>query len=284
MSAFSVVIPAHDEERVIGRLLDGLQATGGPDEAEIVVVCNGCSDRTADVARAFAPQATVLELVAASKTAALNAGDRAASAFPRFYVDADVEVGFEALLTLAGVLREGSALAAAPRLRMDTSRSPWPVRAYYEVWAQLPYVRDEMIGTGVIGLSQQGRCRFGDFPEVIADDMYVQGRFTRSERRTVVDAEFVAHAPRRSADLIRRLTRVHAGTRQLCDMGLTEAKGSHGFGDLLKLARRPRWLAPLTAYVAITIVAKARAARKIAAGRASVWDRDESSRLSESRS
>ena len=48
--AASIVIPAHDEEAVIGRLLDSL--AGGLDGArlDVVVACNGCTDRTAEIA------------------------------------------------------------------------------------------------------------------------------------------------------------------------------------------------------------------------------------------
>src|SRR4051794_31851306 len=72
---FSVVIPAHDEESVIGRCLAAWSGELEPGEAEVVVVANGCSDGTAEAARDFGVR--VLELPAASKSAALNAGDGA---------------------------------------------------------------------------------------------------------------------------------------------------------------------------------------------------------------
>ena len=83
----SIVVPAHDEA-VIGRLLGALADGRSPGD-ELVVVCNGCTDRTAEVARGF-PDVHVEELPSGGKPAALNAGDRCVSTFPRFYVDADV--------------------------------------------------------------------------------------------------------------------------------------------------------------------------------------------------
>ncbi len=50
----SVVIPAHNEEHVIGRCLDRL-AQSASSELEVVVVANGCTDRTV---RSPAPTAT----------------------------------------------------------------------------------------------------------------------------------------------------------------------------------------------------------------------------------
>jgi glycosyltransferase involved in cell wall biosynthesis len=85
----SVIIPAHNEEAVIGRgltaLLDGLD-----DEWEVVVVGNGCSDRTLEVSAQFAPRVQVGETPVASKVAAMNLGDQIATSFPRIYLDADV--------------------------------------------------------------------------------------------------------------------------------------------------------------------------------------------------
>ena len=46
--AISIVIPAHNEEAVIGRLLRSLSDRKENDE--IIVVCDGCSDRTAEIA------------------------------------------------------------------------------------------------------------------------------------------------------------------------------------------------------------------------------------------
>ena len=93
----SVIIPAQNEARSIGRglasLLDGLV----DDELQIVVVCNGCTDDTAEIARRFGPPVEVVETPVASKSAALRRGEEIATGFPRFYVDADVELPLESL-------------------------------------------------------------------------------------------------------------------------------------------------------------------------------------------
>src|ERR1035438_1575828 len=81
----SVVIPAHDEAGVIRRCLDSLFTGFKPGELNVVVVCNGCRDDTAMLARASGHPVRVIELVRASKAAALRAGDAVALAFPRLY-------------------------------------------------------------------------------------------------------------------------------------------------------------------------------------------------------
>src|SRR4051794_38339182 len=136
----SVIIPAHDEAHVIGRCLSRLLDDARPGELEVIVVCNGCRDRTAEIASRFAG-VIVLEGAIASKTAALNMGDEAASAFPRLYLDADVQLTIHDVRALADPLRAGE-LATSPVPRMDFSLSNWAVRAFYRLWLGLPYVRE----------------------------------------------------------------------------------------------------------------------------------------------
>src|SRR5579862_4645640 len=157
----SVVIPAHNEQNVIGRCLASLLDGAGPGEVEVVVVCNGCTDSTAQAARQAAPGALVLETPVASKIVALNLGDGHAHHFPRFYVDADVQLPLRDLRTVASVLRRGTIHCAAPTPRFGTADRSWPVRAFYQVWLATPYHQEQMVGTGVYALSEQGRSRFG---------------------------------------------------------------------------------------------------------------------------
>ena len=52
-SRFTVLVPAHDEERTIARLLEGLRPLPGREgEIAVIVVCNACRDETAARARA----------------------------------------------------------------------------------------------------------------------------------------------------------------------------------------------------------------------------------------
>ncbi len=55
----SIVIPAHDEERVLGETLERVLAGLDPD-VEVIVACNGCRDRTSEVAQRFALRVAVI--------------------------------------------------------------------------------------------------------------------------------------------------------------------------------------------------------------------------------
>jgi hypothetical protein len=46
----SVVIPAHNQAQVVGRLVRQLLWWAGPDECDVVVVANGCTGNTAEAA------------------------------------------------------------------------------------------------------------------------------------------------------------------------------------------------------------------------------------------
>src|SRR4051794_14066484 len=147
----SVVIPAHQEEATIERALQALLAGTRPGELEVVVVCNGCTDATADRARAAAAAAghevAVLELAQASKAAALRAGDLALRGFPRLYLDADVVCPSATVRALAARLREGYELAL-PGRRLDLSAATVGARLYYRAWQDLPWVVEARAGRG----------------------------------------------------------------------------------------------------------------------------------------
>ena len=92
---FSVIVPAHDESAVIQRTLATMLRDADKDGLEVIVVCNGCSDDTAERARSFGPPVRVLETDKGSKPLALKMADAAALHFPRLFVDADIEVAHE---------------------------------------------------------------------------------------------------------------------------------------------------------------------------------------------
>jgi glycosyltransferase involved in cell wall biosynthesis len=224
----SVVIPAHNEEAVLPRLLRHLRADA---TLRVVVSANACTDDTVARARDYEGDGMrVVETAVPSKTVALNAGDAAAGdLFPRAYVDADVVVSAATLRALADALsKPGGPLVAAPRLRVDTSASSWAARAHYRIWELSDYRRAGHVGSGIYALSAEGRARFGTFPEVIADDRFVQQLFTPDERLTL-DEEFVVRAPATLRAHIRRATRIAAGNRQLARRAeVARQAGAHG--------------------------------------------------------
>jgi glycosyltransferase involved in cell wall biosynthesis len=206
----SVVIPAHDEASVIGRCLDALFESFGPGRLDVVVVCNGCTDDTAARARSSGHPVRVLELPAASKPAALREGDAAALAFPRIYLDADVVLPGAAARVLLERLRAG-AVAGRPPIRYDSVGASAPVRSYYRARSRVSAVLGSLWGAGVYGLSADGRSRFGEFPDVVGDDLWVDRLFDRGEVEIMDCAPVVVTVPRRTRDLMLLLRRTYRG-------------------------------------------------------------------------
>ena len=276
----SVIIPAYNEEKVITATLRELIPGVENGELEIIVVCNGCTDNTASVVRSFAPMVQCIETTVASKSNALNRGDELATGFPRFYQDADVILPLDAIRLTSLPLQAESILAAAPQMRMDFQGASWVVRAYYEIWQQLPYVREGMIGTGVYALSEKGRKRFGNFPEVIADDGFIR-RLFQSQERTVIDSCFVrVSAPKNLNGLLKIKTRSRLGGYELLKkfpelIGNEEKSYAnallHILGNVYLWPKAP-------VYLLVNILARIRAKKHAREHGFIGWERDNSSR------
>lgn len=277
----SVVIPAYNEGAVIERCLDTMLADAKPGELEIIVVCNGCKDDTAERARKFADRVTVVETPIGSKIHALNLGDRHASSFPRFYVDADVQLTTQAVRDVAALLADDSpVLVAAPRAVVAyEDRSPL-VRSFYRVWTSLPYFRENMIGSGVYAFSRRGRERFGEFPDIIADDEFARLTAAPHERRASTSATFTIHPPRTLAGVVNINTRARAGNYELRRKfpHLFENSNTTAQRSLAVIARTPQLWPHAPIYLGVMLLAKLKAHRKLAKRLEKVWERDDSSR------
>jgi len=281
------VIPAHNEERVLGRLLGALSRTPPPspgvpcpqEPVEVLVVCNGCTDGTERLAGSF-PGVRVVGTPEPSKRRALRLGDEHVTGFPRLYVDADVELRRQDVLHLARALREGPALAVAPRRIVPREGAGLPVRWYYDVWEELPHVRSGVFGRGVVALSEEGHRRVSALPLLMADDLAMSSAFTDAERRIVPEAVVVVRPPRTWRGLLRRRIRAATGTLQAYDRdnGLrTDSRTTKT--DLLRLVRRRPALAPrMPVFLVTAVLASRRASAAHRRRDHDTWLRDDTSR------
>lgn len=275
----SVVIPAHDEAAVIARTLTALTRGVRRDAFEVVVVCNGCTDDTAVVARSTAPLARVIEIAEPSKAAAVRVGNLAASVFPRVHLDADVELtGQDVLMLVRAIEREGL-LASGPRRVQPTDGCAWAVRWYYGFWEQLPRVRSGLFGRGAFALSAEGQRRVSALPTMLNDDLGVDEAFAEGEYRIVDQAVVTVRPPRTVRDLVRRRVRVATGNAQASSLGV-RAAGAVRLSDVGRTAvHSPQLAAQLPIFLGVTLVARIGARRAVRAGDFTSWLRDESSRV-----
>jgi len=245
----SVIIPANNEEALLGACLESLLASDSPAcPVEIVVVANGCKDNTVGIARQFQPRAEargwkmqVLDLIQGGKMRALNEGDAAASLPWRAYLDADVTVTPKLLDQLCRALDGPKARYASGNLRIMAQG--WVSRAYAATYRQVPFMARGVPGCGLFAVNAAGRARWGQFPDIISDDTYVRLLF-RPEERVSVKATYDWPLVEGFGALVRVRRRQDRGVRQVAalfpQMIDNDDKARIGIaGKLMLLARNP---------------------------------------------
>ncbi len=281
---FAVIIPASNEEGYLGACLDALlasDAAAGP--VGILVAANGCRDGTVAVARARTAAAeargwrlVALDIAEGHKTNALNRADAALDgglfgSLPAFraYLDADVIVAPALIGQLRAALDRPGPAWAAGRLEVPRARSR-VTRAYARIWTRLPFMTHAQgaPGAGFYGVNAAGRGRWGAYPDMIADDLYVRLHFAPHER-FAAPAGYSWPMIEGFSHLVRVRRRQNAGVddlkRRWPELLANEDKPRLGPLGLLRLAlRRP---GDLAVYGAVS--AAVRATRK---SRQS-WDR-----------
>jgi hypothetical protein len=273
----AVIVPAHDESAVIGRLLAAITQPG-VGTLDIVVVCNGCQDDTAAVAQSFGVR--VLETPVPSKIHALRIGDAAVQTYPRLYVDADVEIERASLDALIEVLRTGSCLAAGPQRVIPRAGVSPLIRAYYAAWEELPAVKGSLWGRGVVGFARAARDRVATMPDAMSDDLALSLLFAPEERVVLATATVVVHPPRTLAALLVRKERSVVGNRQLRAVGIATESDRTRPRDLLTVGRQsPRHAVGTVVLVGVALAARLRARRHSPSDAAHRWGRDDTSRV-----
>jgi len=272
----SVVIAANNEESVIARCLRTLSGSAKPGELDVVVVANGCTDRTAQIARA--ERARVVETPTPGKANALNLGDKECRTFPRLYLDADVDLDTGSLRLLLKAVERG-ALACSPVPEYDMSHVSAVAKRFHRVHERMMAGRRGLAGTGAYLLSEEGHNRAFPMPQVISDDGWVHRAFSASERQSVEGARSVVRPARTAGAVIRRRARVRAGNQQLDELGRKADEQALGLGGLVGLVRRRQvGLLDAVCFVTVMLADKVLARWRRARGRNSTWSADRGSR------
>lgn len=272
--ALCVIVPAHNEAGAIARTLAALAPVGQIAAAgRLIVVCNACTDNTAEVAMRAAPAARVITISERGKAVAINRALDEAGPGMVLVVDSDVVFSAGCLDALVTTLALPGVMAASPVGQFDLADCPWIVRAYYRVFARQPYLHEGVGGSGVYGLSVAGRKALGKLPLLIADDHFVRSFFPLAEQRRIdctasgKPVHVVVHPPHSLGALLDTEHRSRTGDQEVRRL-LPDAPPAH--------ARTVRWLIgpalrhPLEfiAFLAIKLLVRARLA-----GRKPVADR-----------
>lgn len=255
-AALSVIVPVWNEAEVLPRSVPAVLAAVGGMPVRLVYVCNGCSDGSADLARRLlGGRGAVIELARPGKPGALNVGDVAAGdVFPRFYLDADVLPAPDAFHILAAALNAGQADLVAPEIRFDTQDMGLPARWVAEVWLALPHA--SVAFHHLLGVSRAGRARWGDFPDVIADDVFIEAAVPPPRRAVLAATHVVTRPPSRLSGWIATRRRWAAGEAGLRAMGIAVPRAGGQRKALLRMVLTPRWSGKALLYLAVRLAAR----------------------------
>lgn len=224
----TVVVLVYNGESVIANTLKNLATQSELDGVKILVVCNGCRDRSAVVAgRAAAlfegtgARYEVLDLAAIGRVGALNAA-RLQCEGGLVVLDQDAVLSPGALSAVSEAFGQGYCFVT---LRLTLTRSPsFVVRAYYRFWTRLRYVQRSPATIGFYAVSPNGLSRLPAFPSVHSDDKFARMQFNPSERIRI-EQEWYRVTPQNDLlALVRDRARYNQGNRELAQLLAADAR------------------------------------------------------------
>ena len=270
----SVIVPVHNEANGLARranaLLDGL-----PDGSQVVFICNGCTDDSKSILdRVAAGRAFVLE-TPKGKARAIRSGEAICSVFPRFYVDSDIDIRGEDLLRLADELENGIELVS-PRVEYDMARMSLAAGAINRYACKLPHIRQDAFHC-VLGVTAKARARWAQFPDVIADDTFIEAHVLPSEKKIAQNVSAQVRPPARLHQWIAVRTRWRRGENQLRRMNIVVHKTTGQTRAIIRSLKSPRLFGPAFLYVGVVAIARILATLPMPHFRE--WHTDTSSRM-----
>jgi glycosyltransferase involved in cell wall biosynthesis len=195
MTSISFIVPAYNEERLLGRTLDAIDhAARALGEAfEVVVVDDASTDRTAVIARDH--RARVVSVSCRQIAATRNAGARAAAGEMLVFVDADTMVT-EAAVRAAVAAMRGGAVGGGCAFRFDG-----PLPRYGRVLAAVavPLYRVLRLASGCfLFCTREAYRAAGGFDErLFGAEELAMSQALRRQGRFVILREFVTTSGRK---------------------------------------------------------------------------------------
>jgi len=169
---FSVVIPARNEERLLPRLLETVEAArgayaGGASEVEVIVADNVSTDRTAEIARAAGARVVTVEKRVIG--AVRNGGAREARGEILVFVDADIRMHASTFDAIDAALATGRVVGGATGVQLER----WSAGLAMTYAALMPMVWLMRMDTGPTFVRQSDFEAIGGYDErlLVAEDV-----------------------------------------------------------------------------------------------------------------
>lgn len=227
------VVPAHDEEAVIGAKVDDCLAQQYPrDRLEVVVVSDGSTDRTEEIVRERAvrdPRVRLLAVPRGGKAAALNAGVRAAGGEVLVFTDANALLAPGTLVRLVEPFADPEVGGVCGRKRHRAAAGGDATargEGLYWRWEQWQKALESRIGSVYAADGTLYAVRRSLYVPVAdpaqADDIAISARVPLAGRRLLFEPEAVAweEPPAEGRSELRRKVRVtNHSLRALWNLG-----------------------------------------------------------------
>jgi glycosyltransferase involved in cell wall biosynthesis len=182
LALLSVIIPCRNAERYVGRQLDAVASQNTSFPWELVLVDNGSTDRSVQIAETYADRVQLRIVPApdrANQAYARNVGAKAAFADKLVFIDADDEVAPGFLASMFATLEEHD-FVASPR-DMDSLNPAW-IRDAHDVPESAYGAFSPFAFGSAMGLSRRVFQSVGGCPEEYAacEDMALSFRLRRA--------------------------------------------------------------------------------------------------------
>jgi glycosyltransferase involved in cell wall biosynthesis len=166
---YSVIIPAHNEEAFIGKCLQSVQSAANrfPEEVEIIVALNRCTDRTADIAAS--QHAVIVNEDSKNLAKIRNAAARAATGDMIVTIDADSRMSSNMFVEIARNLSAGKYIGGGVMIRPER----WSVGICMSLLTVLPFLLIHRVSAGLFWCNRSDFEAVGGFNEALvsAEDL-----------------------------------------------------------------------------------------------------------------
>ncbi len=203
----SVVVPAHNEEKLIGRCLEAIRNQDYINK-EIIVVDNGSQDKTADVARTIAD--IVLDEPSSGVAKARNKGANMAKGDIIVFIDADTFMPQGLLKNVYQAINSGY-IAGSVRFKRDLGNKP-DIAMYLQnlvnqVFLYKLHIINPCSYTPCVFCTKEAFMKTNGFPEdlIATEEIRFLGKLKKLGKIKFLSSKTVLTSPRRKDYILRPL-------------------------------------------------------------------------------
>jgi len=223
----SIILPAHNEEKIIGETIDTIFSSDYPNEKEVIVVNDGSTDNTENIVRKMKkkhPQLRLLNLKHSGKANALNVGMKHTKYDTFVFLDADSSLNKNTLKELVQPLADEKVGIASGIVRAKLTRNPLTWFQDFEYllsssWRYVCYVvNSTSVVPGFAAVKRQAMKKIGGFSnDTLTEDFDIVLSSKKAGLKTVMTTSAVIYTsvPNSIKGLFKQRFRWGRGTLQV---------------------------------------------------------------------